>query len=194
MKNRTVAALSLISGTIVGAFAVGAFVRYQQAGAKEAGEEAASTFELLPWLGLLFELLGKMDWLNFLLVLGGFFILGMLVVWQLTPGDGFDLRELVCDQVVRPADGKEVWKVRGGKMFQTGAFVITTWIMIKLTTSDKMTPEYLILYAALWAASPVMNRWAQSKYPVAADSPPIEPLSPAPPAATITTETKVTTT
>ena len=132
---------------------------------------AALSSDFLTWLGLAFDIFERTDWIKVLMVLFAFFAMGLLAFWQLTPRDGFDLRALGADKVARP-NGEIQWEVRPGKLFQTGAFVYTTWQMISLTSSGHMTEWYFAMYAVLWAASPVMNRIALSKFSVPSDTPP----------------------
>lgn len=112
----------------------------------------------LSWLGLMFEVLGKVDWLNALLIIGGFSALILLMVWQLTPGDGFDLRSLVAEKVA------DVWVVSPGKFFQTGAFAFTSWAFVTLVVRDKLSELFLLVYVVCWAGSRAVNMWAQSKF------------------------------
>jgi hypothetical protein len=94
------------------------------------------------------------DWLNILLISGGFFVLGLMMYWQLQRNDGFDLRELFA---IQHREKPPLWRVAPGKCFQTGAFMITSWGFVTVTVHDKLTEMYLVLYAVCWAASPVMK-------------------------------------
>lgn len=113
------------------------------------------------WLLLIFA----QDWLNIILALFGMFAFCLLAFWQLRPGDGFDLRSLLASRAQR--DGEDWWNVEPGRVFQSGAFVITTWAMIWQVTHDKLTEVFLFLYVALWGGSRAINQIIASRYPVA---------------------------
>ena len=147
-------------------------------------------FDFLPWVGLLFDVMAKVDWLNFLLIATGFVILVLLLVAQFRKGDGFDMRSMFASRTGGACG--DVWTVEPGRVFQTTAFLVTTWGFIHVTVRDKLTEVYLLVYVVLWAGSRAMNHIVASKFPVQPGTN-IEQPTP-PPAATITTETKVTTT
>lgn len=111
------------------------------------------------WLLLIFA----QDWLNILLALSGLLGLLLLTFWQIRPGDGFDLRSMMATRSL--VDRAEYWTVERGRVFQTGAFLLTSWGFIWVTTHDKLTEVYLALYVALWAGSSAMNQVIASKFP-----------------------------
>ena len=152
---------------------------------------SALSSDWLTWLGLAFDVASKIDWLNFLLIATGFVIVFMLLVAQFRKGDGFDMRSMFASRT-GGAQG-DVWTIEPGRVFQTTAFLVTTWGFIHVTVRDKLTEVYLLVYVVLWAGSRAMNTIVASKFPVAPGAALEQPPTP-PPAATITTETKVTTT
>lgn len=147
-------------------------------------------FDVLPWLGLLFEVMAKVDWLNFLLIATGFVILLCLLIAQFRKGDGFDMRSMFAARVSGPCG--DLWTVEPGRVFQTTAFLLTSWGFVHVTVRDKLTEIYLLVYVVLWAGSRAMNTIVASKFPVQPGANLESP--PSAPSATITTETKVTTT
>lgn len=149
----------------------------------------APRFDLLPWLELVIDLASKIDWLNFLLIATGFVIVIMLLVAQFRKGDGFDMRSMFASRTGGACG--DVWTVEPGRVFQTTAFLVTTWGFIHITVRDKLTEVYLLVYVVLWAGSRAMNQIVASKFPV---QPGTNLEQPPQPAAIITTETKVTTT
>lgn len=151
----------------------------------------ALTSDWLTWAGLAFEILGKVDWLNFLLVGTGFAIVFMLLIAQFRKGDGFDMRSMFARRDV--VDGLESWTVEPGRVFQTTAFLVTTWGFITITVRDKLSEWYLLVYVVLWAGSRALNQIVASRYPVAPgtfldSAPPVQQ-----PAAVVTTTTEVKT-
>lgn len=173
----------LIFGLIVAIFYLLGAGKIAQSGDKDA------PFDLLPWLGLLFDVLAKVDWLNALLLVTGAIIVALLLVAQFRPGDGFDMRSMFASRT-GGAHG-DVWTVEPGRVFQTGAFMVTTWALIWQVTHDKFTDTFLFIYVALWAGSRAMNHVIASKFPVQ----PGTSLDPPPPApvATVTTKTEIST-
>ena len=133
---------------------------------RPAVPEAKEATDWLPWLGLAFDVMGKVDWLNVLLISGGFVVLVMLMVWQFTPGDGFDMRSMFASRAVGPS-GAERWTVDPGRVFQTGAFCFTSWALVWVVTHDKLTEIFLFVYVGLWAGTRAVNQIIASKFPVA---------------------------
>lgn len=123
-------------------------------------------FDLLPWLGLLFDVFGKVDWLNALAVVGAFAVLAMLIIWQLVPGDGMDFRMLLADWVIDENKKRGQWVIRPGKCWQAGAFLVTTWAFVKLVEKSGLSEFFLLIYSVAWIGSPVINRIVAAKYPV----------------------------
>lgn len=116
---------------------------------------------LKDWMLLLFA----QDWLNVLLALFGLLAFLLLVWWQLRRGDGFDLRALLASRTHR--DGEDWWNVEPGRVFQTGAFIITTWAMVWLVTHDKLTEVFLFLYVVLWGVGTrAVNQIIGNKFPI----------------------------
>ncbi len=118
----------------------------------------------LSWLGLAIEVLSKLDWLNVLLIGSGFIVMAFLMVAQLRPGDGFDMRSLVATRTVTPT-GRDYWTVTA-KAYQFGGFMVTTWGFISLIGKGALSDLYLTIYAAAWLASPAINQIVASKFPV----------------------------
>lgn len=112
------------------------------------------------WLLLIFA----QDWLNIILTLTALAALGLLMLWQLRPGDGFDLRAMLASRTLR-AGQADYWTVEPGRVFQTGAFMLTSWAFVWVVTHDKLTELFLLLYVALWAGSRAMNQVIASKFP-----------------------------
>lgn len=139
------------------------FVAYLLFLAKASADAGNARFDLLPWLGALFDVLGKVDWWNALGVILGFALFAMLVLWQLVPGDGMDFRMLLADWV---GNGHGQWVVRPGKCWQAGAFIVTTWVFVKLGEKGGLSEFFLLIYAVAWIGSPVINRIVAAKYPV----------------------------
>lgn len=113
------------------------------------------------WLLLIFA----QDWLNLLLAAFGVLAFLLLVWWQLRRGDGFDLRALLASRTQR--NGEDWWTVEPGRVFQSGAFITTSWAFIWQVTHDKLTETFLFLFVALWAGSRAINQIVASKFPVA---------------------------
>lgn len=145
-------------------------------------------FDFLPFLGLLFDVMAKVDWLNFLLIATGFVILILLLVAQFRKGDGFDLRSMFAGRTNGPCG--DLWTVEPGRVFQTTAFLITTWGFVHVTVRDKLTEIYLLVYVVLWAGSRAMNQIVASKFPVQPGTN-LESPPPASPQVVTTTTTEV---
>jgi hypothetical protein len=118
----------------------------------------------LPWLGLVIELGGKIDWLNALLLVTAAIGVLLVLVAQMRKGDGFDMRSMFAARSV--VDSRDYWTVEPGRVFQTGAFVFTSWALVWVVTHDKLTEVFLFVYVALWAGSRAMNQVIASKFPV----------------------------
>lgn len=118
----------------------------------------------LTWLGLIFDLFGKANWLDVLLIGTAFVIVILLLVAQFHPGDGFDMRSLVARRA--HVEGREYWTVDPGKCYQFGGFLVTTWGFIVLIGKGALSDMYLAIYAVAWLASPGINQIIASKFPV----------------------------
>lgn len=123
------------------------------------------TADWLTWLGLIFDLFGKANWLDVLLIGTAFVIVGLLLIAQFHPGDGFDMRSLVARR--ERVDGREYWTVDAGRCYQFGGFLVTTWGFIVLIGKGALSDMYLAIYAVAWLASPGINQIVASKFPVA---------------------------
>ena len=122
------------------------------------------TSDWLTWLGLIFDLFGKANWLDVLLIGTAFVIVGLLLIAQVRRGDGFDLRSLVARRSFET--GREYWTVDPGKCYQFGGFLVTTWGFIVLIGKGALSDMYLAIYAVAWLASPGINQIIASKFPV----------------------------
>ena len=147
------------------------------------------TSDWLTWLGLIFDLFGKANWLDVLLIGTAFVIVGLLLIAQFHPGDGFDMRSLVARR--ERVDGREYWTVDAGRCYQFGGFLVTTWGFIVLIGKGALSDMYLAIYAVAWLASPGINQIIASKFPVAPGSV-IPETTPAGGTVTTTTKTEVT--
>lgn len=143
----------------------------------------------LTWLGLIFDLFGKANWLDVLLIGTAFVIVILLLVAQFHPGDGFDLRSLVARRA--QVNGREYWTVDPGKCYQFGGFLVTTWGFIVLIGKGALSDMYLAIYAVAWLASPGINQIISSKFPVAPNTV-INTPPPSSPAVVTTTTTEIT--
>lgn len=155
------------------------------AGALKSSKEETAW---LPLLGLLIEILGKVDWLNALLLMTAAIVIALLLIAQFTPGDGFDMRSMFAKRDID--HGRELWTVEPGRVYQTGAFGLTTWAMVWLVTHDKLTETFMLGYVALWAGSRALNQIIASKFPVQPGTT-LEQLTPTQPAVVTTTTTEI---
>lgn len=146
------------------------------------------TSDWLTWLGLIFDLFGKANWLDILLIGTAFVIVILLLVAQFHPGDGFDMRSLVARR--ERVDGREYWTVDAGRCYQFGGFLVTTWGFIVLIGKGALSDMYLAIYAVAWLASPGINQIIASKFPVTPGA--VIPDQPTGGTVPTTTETKVT--
>lgn len=83
---------------------------------------------------------------------GLLFILGALIIWRslqkLTAGNStYDWHDLLMEHN----------KASKAAHVMLGAFAVTTWMMVYLTLSEKLTEGYLAIYVAAWIA-PVVTR------------------------------------
>lgn len=142
----------------------------------------------LTWLGLIFDLFGKANWLDILLIGTAFVILLLLLIAQFTRGDGFDMRSLLASRVIGER-GREYWTIQPGKCYQFGGFLVTTWGFIVLIGKGALSDMYLAIYAVAWLASPGINQIIASKFPVTPGA--VIPDQPTGGTVTTTTKTEV---
>lgn len=172
-------AWATLKGLAIGGMAMYLIAYAVQAFADDPAK--GNTSSARDWIMMLFGF----DWLNVLLVAAAGYAFLLLVFWQVRSGDGFDMRAMLARQ---EDTGK--WTVVPGRVYQSGAFVVTTWAFIWSVTHDKMNEWLLLVYVALWAGSRAINQIVASKYPVAPGTSFLLDTPAEKPAGTVTTTTK----
>jgi hypothetical protein len=83
------------------------------------------------------------------------FTVGLLLMikWQLTPNNGFDLRDIIC------SDGR----LSSSKVARFGAFVVSTWCFVYLTANDKLTEWYFMGYMAAWVGNALFSNYLKHR-------------------------------
>ncbi len=146
------------------------------------GSAPDGTQSVKDWIMLFFNF----DYTNILLVTVAGYAFMLVVYWQINRNDGFDMRAMLAR-----AEANGQWIVEPGRVFQTGAFLVTTWAFITLVSRDKLTTEMALGYIVLWAGSRALNQITASKFPVAPGTSIIDqPSAPSSVVTTTTTEVK----
>ncbi len=73
----------------------------------------------------------------------------LMIKWQLTPDNGFDLKDLICTN----------GRLSSSKVARFGAFIVSTWCFIYLTANDKLSEWYFMGYMAAWVSNALFSRY-----------------------------------
>lgn len=88
-----------------------------------------------------------------ILLISFLFGLILMIKWQLTPGNGFDLKDIIC------AKGR----LSSSKVARFGAFMVSTWCFVYLTANDKLTEWYFMGYMAAWVGNALFSAYLRDR-------------------------------
>ena len=87
-------------------------------------------------------------------------LLGALIFLTLTRRDRSSSSKIDLDYLLVDPDTKQISK---GAAVMMGAFVFTTWMMVYLTLTSKMTEGYFGVYVGAWVAPTVTKLIVSAK-------------------------------
>jgi hypothetical protein len=77
----------------------------------------------------------------------------LMIKWQLTPNNGFDLRDIICSN----------GRLSSSKVARFGAFMVSTWCFIYLAANDKLTEWYFMGYMAAWVGNALFSNYINDR-------------------------------
>jgi hypothetical protein len=103
-------------------------------------------------------------------------LVGMVVaaLWTITRRDRNSRSGIKWDDLLLGEDGR----LSKAAVVMMGAFALTTWMMVYLTLTDKMSEGYFTIFGALWA-TPAVTKLIVNRPSVvgkSVESPPREPM------------------
>ena len=79
----------------------------------------------------------------------------LLVYWHIDKATRFDIRDLLVD--------KKTGRLSLYKIGQFFALIVSTWVIVRETNSDRLTEWLFIAYMAAWSGANLANKYLDRK-------------------------------
>ena len=92
---------------------------------------------------------------NFLIAIVSVFAIAVFVYWHVDKTTRFDIRDLLVD--------KKTGRLSLYKIGQFFALVVSTWVLVRETNSDRLTEWLFIAYMVAWSGANLANKYLDKK-------------------------------